>query len=77
MLAQSPGPGVVDGLRGRCDPEREAQLRIVEQPEQELADVPVANLGAESPDLPEQIVGVESRVGDVPLPEGDDMSIHA
>jgi hypothetical protein len=39
--------------------------------------VPVADVGAESPHLREQIVGVESRLGNVPLPEGDDMSIHA
>jgi len=76
VLAQSARPGVVDRLRGRSEAERGPELGIVEQPEEKLADVPVADLAAESPDLREQIVGVESRVGLVPFPEGDDKSIH-
>jgi hypothetical protein len=67
----------VDGLGGRRDAEGGTKLRIVEEPEQELADVSVADVGAILPHLREQIVGVESRLGNVPLPEGDDMSIHA
>ena len=77
VLAEPARPGVMDGLRGRRQPEGGAQLGVVEESEQQVADVPVANLGAERSHLREQIVGVESRLRDIPLAEGDGMSIHA
>src|SRR4051812_27053017 len=62
VLTKSARPGVVDGLRGGRDAEGGPQLGVVEEPEQKLSEVPVANLGAEAADLRESMVSIHALV---------------
>jgi hypothetical protein len=61
---------VVDGLRGGRCAEGGPELRVVEEPEEERAQVRVAHLGAESSHLRKEIVGIESRLRGVVGAEG-------
>jgi len=56
---------VVDGLRCGRRAESGPELRVVEEAEEESAQVRVSHLGTEASHLREEIAGIESRLRSV------------